>query len=101
MTLEELTARLKEIKKAQQKEPTETAERSSDVFVSPVLSTSTETEFEDVSPSSDPVDLDIDEDGTIYGDKPILKTAEERAATKPDEYGWRDPWKQRVRTTRR
>ena len=45
--------------------------------------------------------LDRDEDGTLYGDKPILKTAEEMAATEPDEYGWKDPWKQRVRTTRR
>jgi len=44
--------------------------------------------------------LDVDEDGTIYGDKPILKTPEERAATKP-VHGWKDPWRQRVRAHRR
>ena len=44
-------------------------------------------------------DLDVDEDGTVYGDTPILKTAEEMAATEP-VHGWTDPWKKRCTTSR-
>ena len=59
-------------------------------------------------------DLDVDEDGTIsdaldafdeekkdyedYGDKPILKTAAEMAATEA-VHGWTDPWKRRCTTS--
>ena len=41
--------------------------------------------------------LDVDEDGTVHGDTPILKTAEEMAATEP-VHGWTDPWKRRCTT---